>query len=120
SELAFVRGDFDSAQAEAEMALIGSSTTERIHVLIRLADIALYLGDFSVARRVFPAPPWPCRITILVRPVRMSVWSSGASQKSRSASSSGRWLNGTVLNRAHNERSGPRSSSGSCFQAGST
>jgi ADP-ribosylglycohydrolase/tetratricopeptide (TPR) repeat protein len=51
SELAFVRGDFDGAQAEAEMALLGSSATERIHVLIRLADIALYLGDFSVAQR---------------------------------------------------------------------
>ena len=50
SELAFVRGDFDGAQAEAEMALIGSSA-ERIHVLIRLADIALYLGDFSEAQR---------------------------------------------------------------------
>ena len=50
SELAFVRGDFDGAQAEAEMALIGSSA-ERIHVLIRLADIALYLGDFSDAQR---------------------------------------------------------------------
>src|SRR6266496_39890 len=50
SQLAFVRGDFDGAQAEAEMALIGSSA-ERIHVLIRLADIALYLGDFSEAQR---------------------------------------------------------------------
>ena len=50
SELAFVRGNFDGAQAEAEMALIGSSA-ERIHVLIRLADIALYLGDFSEAQR---------------------------------------------------------------------
>jgi ADP-ribosylglycohydrolase/tetratricopeptide (TPR) repeat protein len=50
SELAFVRGDFNGAQAEAEMALIGSSA-ERIHVLIRLADIALYLGDFSEAQR---------------------------------------------------------------------
>jgi ADP-ribosylglycohydrolase/tetratricopeptide (TPR) repeat protein len=50
SELAFVRGNFEGAQAEAEMALIGSSA-ERIHVLIRLADIALYLGDFSEAQR---------------------------------------------------------------------
>src|SRR6266567_1206746 len=50
SELAFVRGDFDGALAEAEMALIDSSA-ERIHVLIRLADIALYLGDFSEAQR---------------------------------------------------------------------
>src|SRR6266566_1745101 len=50
SELAFVRGDFDGALAEAEMALIGSSA-ERVHVLIRLADIALYLGDFSEAQR---------------------------------------------------------------------
>ena len=50
SQLAFVRGDFDGAQAEAEMALMGSSA-ERIHVLIRLADIALYLGDFSEAQR---------------------------------------------------------------------
>jgi ADP-ribosylglycohydrolase/tetratricopeptide (TPR) repeat protein len=50
SELRFVRGDFDAAQAEAEMALI-DSTAERIHVLIRLADIALYLGDFSEAQR---------------------------------------------------------------------
>ena len=51
SELAFVRGDFDGAQAEAEMALIDASSAERIHVLIRLADIALYLGDFSEAQR---------------------------------------------------------------------
>jgi ADP-ribosylglycohydrolase/tetratricopeptide (TPR) repeat protein len=50
SQLAFVRGDFDGAQAEAEMALIGGSA-ERVHVLIRLADIALYLGDFSEAQR---------------------------------------------------------------------
>jgi tetratricopeptide (TPR) repeat protein len=50
SELQFVRGDFDAAQAESEMALIDSSA-ERIHVLIRLADIALYLGDFSEAQR---------------------------------------------------------------------
>jgi ADP-ribosylglycohydrolase/tetratricopeptide (TPR) repeat protein len=50
SELAFVRGDFDGALAEAEMALIDSSA-ERVHVLIRLADIALYLGDFSQAQR---------------------------------------------------------------------
>jgi tetratricopeptide (TPR) repeat protein len=45
-----VRGDFDGALAEAEMAVIGSSA-ERVHVLIRLADIALYLGDFSEAQR---------------------------------------------------------------------
>jgi Tetratricopeptide repeat len=32
------------------MALIDSSA-ERVHVLIRLADIALYLGDFSEAQR---------------------------------------------------------------------
>jgi ADP-ribosylglycohydrolase/tetratricopeptide (TPR) repeat protein len=51
SELAFVRGDFDGAQAEAEMALIDASSAERVHVLIRLADIALYLGDFSEAQR---------------------------------------------------------------------
>jgi len=50
SELAFVRGEFDGAQAEAEMALV-SSSADRIHVLIRLADIALYLGDFSEAQR---------------------------------------------------------------------
>ena len=50
SELAFVRGDFDGALAEAEMALIDSSA-EGVHVLIRLADIALYLGDFSEAQR---------------------------------------------------------------------
>src|SRR5712691_8948776 len=50
SELAFVRGDFDGALAEAEMALIDRSA-ERVHVLIRLADIALYLGDFSEAQR---------------------------------------------------------------------
>ncbi len=50
SELAFVRGDFDGTQAEAEMALIASSA-ERVRVLIRLADIALYLGDFSEAQR---------------------------------------------------------------------
>jgi tetratricopeptide (TPR) repeat protein len=50
SQLAFVRGDFDGAQAEAEMALIDSSA-ERIRALIRLADIALYLGDFSEAQR---------------------------------------------------------------------
>jgi tetratricopeptide (TPR) repeat protein len=51
SELAFVRGDFDDAQAEAEMALMGSSSAERARVPIRLADIALYLGDFSEAQR---------------------------------------------------------------------
>ncbi len=51
SELAFVRGDFDGAQSEAEMALIGSRSVERARVLIRLADIALYLGDFSEAQR---------------------------------------------------------------------
>ncbi len=50
SELQFVRGNFEAAQTEAEMALIGSSA-ERIHVLICLADIALYLGDFSEAQR---------------------------------------------------------------------
>jgi ADP-ribosylglycohydrolase/tetratricopeptide (TPR) repeat protein len=50
SELAFVRGDFDGALAEAEMALIGNSA-ERVKVLVRLADIALYLGDFSEAQR---------------------------------------------------------------------
>jgi len=50
SELAFVRGDFEAAQGEAEMALMGSSA-ERVQVLIRLADIALYLGDFSEAQR---------------------------------------------------------------------
>jgi tetratricopeptide (TPR) repeat protein len=50
SELQFVRGDFDAAQTEAEMALMDSSA-ERIHVLIRLADIALYLGEFSEAQR---------------------------------------------------------------------
>ena len=50
SELAFVRGDFDGSLAEAEMAPIDSSA-ERIHVLIRLADITLYLGDFSEAQR---------------------------------------------------------------------
>ena len=50
SELAFVRGDFDGALAEAEMALIGNSA-ERVRVLVRLADISLYLGDFSEAQR---------------------------------------------------------------------
>ena len=50
SELAFVRGDFDGALAEAEMALIGNSA-ERVKVLVRLADISLYLGDFSEAQR---------------------------------------------------------------------
>ena len=50
SELAFVRGDFEAAQGEAEMALVGSSA-DRVQVLIRLADIALYLGDFSEAQR---------------------------------------------------------------------
>lgn len=50
SELEFVRGNFEAAQAEAEMALIGSSA-ERVNALIRLADIALYLGEFSEAQR---------------------------------------------------------------------
>ena len=50
SELAFVRGDFEAAQTEAEMALMASSA-DRVQVLIRLADIALYLGDFSEAQR---------------------------------------------------------------------
>ena len=45
-----MRGDFDGALAEAEMALIGNSA-ERVKVLVRLADIALYLGDFSEAQR---------------------------------------------------------------------
>ena len=38
------------ALAEAEMALIDNSA-ERVKVLVRLADIALYLGDFSEAQR---------------------------------------------------------------------
>ena len=50
SELAFVRGDFEAAQTEAEMALVASSA-DRVQVLIRLADIALYLGEFSEAQR---------------------------------------------------------------------
>ena len=50
SELAFVRGNFEAAQTEAEMALVASSA-DRVQVLIRLADIALYLGDFSEAQR---------------------------------------------------------------------
>src|SRR5689334_14190007 len=50
SELAFVRGDFEAAQTEAQMALMASSA-DRVPVLIRLADIALYLGNFSEAQR---------------------------------------------------------------------
>jgi tetratricopeptide (TPR) repeat protein len=50
SELQFVRGNFEAAQAEAEMALIGSPS-EQIHALIRLADNALYLGNFSETQR---------------------------------------------------------------------
>src|SRR5205823_4396548 len=39
SELAFVRGNFDGALAEAEMALIDNSA-ERVKVLVRLANLA--------------------------------------------------------------------------------
>jgi ADP-ribosylglycohydrolase/tetratricopeptide (TPR) repeat protein len=50
SELQFVRGNFEAAQSEAEMALMGS-WADRISALVRLADIALHLGDFSEAQR---------------------------------------------------------------------
>jgi ADP-ribosylglycohydrolase len=50
SQLEFVRGNFEAAQSEAEMALVGSPA-ERTQALIRLADIALYLGEFSEAQR---------------------------------------------------------------------
>jgi ADP-ribosylglycohydrolase/tetratricopeptide (TPR) repeat protein len=50
SELRFVRGDFEGAKDEAEMALM-SQSADRIQVLIRLADIGLYLGDFGSAQR---------------------------------------------------------------------
>ena len=57
-----MRGGFDGAQAEAEMALMGSSA-ERIHVLIRLADIALYLGDFSQIGYVILVCCWCSSVT---------------------------------------------------------
>jgi ADP-ribosylglycohydrolase/tetratricopeptide (TPR) repeat protein len=50
SQLQFVRGDFKGSREEAEMAL-DSPSVDRIQSLIRLADIDLYLGDFSSAQR---------------------------------------------------------------------
>jgi ADP-ribosylglycohydrolase len=50
SELRFVRGDFEDAKREATRAL-ESRTADRVQTLIRLADIDLYLGDFSNAQR---------------------------------------------------------------------
>jgi ADP-ribosylglycohydrolase len=49
SELRFVQGDFAGAVREAEEAL-RSSSADRIDVLIRIADIDLYLGELSRAR----------------------------------------------------------------------
>jgi ADP-ribosylglycohydrolase/tetratricopeptide (TPR) repeat protein len=50
SQLQFVRGNFDAAKADAQKAL-ESRSADRIQTLIRLADIDLYLGDFSSAQR---------------------------------------------------------------------
>lgn len=50
SQLRFVRGDFQGAQQEAKMAL-DSPLVDHVQTLIRLADIDLYLGDFSSAQR---------------------------------------------------------------------
>lgn len=50
SQLRFVRGDFRGAHDEASAAL-DSSDADRIDVLIRLADIELYLGRFPDAER---------------------------------------------------------------------
>jgi AAA ATPase domain/MalT-like TPR region len=50
SELRFVRGDFEGAREEAEAAASGPSA-DRIQAVIRLADIDLYLGNFSRAQR---------------------------------------------------------------------
>jgi ADP-ribosylglycohydrolase/tetratricopeptide (TPR) repeat protein len=48
SELAFVRGDFDRARQEIELALEAPSAN-RLETLVRLADINLYLGDLARA-----------------------------------------------------------------------
>lgn len=50
SQLRFVRGDFRGAHDEASAAL-DASDVDRIEVLIRLADIELYLGSFTDAHR---------------------------------------------------------------------
>ncbi len=50
SQLRFVRGDFGGAREEASAAL-DASGVDRIEVLIRLADIELYLGRFPDAER---------------------------------------------------------------------
>jgi ADP-ribosylglycohydrolase/energy-coupling factor transporter ATP-binding protein EcfA2 len=50
SQLRFVRGDFGAARDEVQMAA-ESPSVDRIQTLIRLADIDLYLGDFSSAQR---------------------------------------------------------------------
>jgi tetratricopeptide (TPR) repeat protein len=50
SRLRFVSGDFARARAEA-LAALHSSQADRGVILVRLADIALYLGDFAEARR---------------------------------------------------------------------
>jgi tetratricopeptide (TPR) repeat protein len=50
SQLRFVRGDFCGARDEASAAL-EASNVDRIEVLIRLADIELYLGRFPDAQR---------------------------------------------------------------------
>lgn len=50
SELRFVRSDFRGARDEAEAALDDGSA-DRLQVLIRLADIGLYLGEFPDAAR---------------------------------------------------------------------
>lgn len=50
SQLHFVRGNFEAARAEAQTAA-ESPSVDRVQTLIRLADIDLYLGDFSSAQR---------------------------------------------------------------------
>ncbi len=50
SQLRFVQGDFRGAHEEASAAL-DASGVDRIEVLIRLADIELYLGRFPDAER---------------------------------------------------------------------
>jgi hypothetical protein len=74
SELAFVRGDFDGALAEAEMALIDNSA-ERVKVLVRLADIAL-TSAISAKRSVTDVrlSTWPAPPTLTCAPAVTASW----------------------------------------------
>jgi hypothetical protein len=52
-----VRTGYEAPQGEAEIALVASSA-DRVQMLIRLGDIALYLGDFSEAQRYDHVTPY--------------------------------------------------------------